>query len=35
MLLVAVYGAERLANRDPPSPQDADLPVGTEADATG
>jgi membrane protease YdiL (CAAX protease family) len=33
LLLVVVYGADRLANRDPPTPQDAGLPPETEAEA--
>jgi len=33
LLLVVVYGADRLANRDPPTPQDAGLPP--EADSYG
>jgi hypothetical protein len=32
ILLIVVYGADRLANRDPPSPQDAGLPPETESD---
>jgi len=33
ILLVVVYGADRLANCDPPTPQDAGLPAETESDA--
>jgi membrane protease YdiL (CAAX protease family) len=33
ILLVVVYGTDRLANRDPPTPQDAGLPSETKSDA--
>ena len=33
LLLVVVYGSDRLANRDPPTPQDAGLPPRTESNA--
>jgi hypothetical protein len=32
ILLVVVYGADRLANRDPPTAQDAGLPPATDAE---
>ncbi|MFC7174976.1 hypothetical protein ACFQL0_19705 [Haloplanus litoreus] len=35
ILLVFVYGADRLANRDPPTPQDAGLPPETESEDLG
>jgi len=33
VLLVAVYGGDRLANRDPPTPRDAGLPPEPEPNA--
>jgi hypothetical protein len=33
ILLIIVYGRDRLANRDPPTPQDAGLPPEAEPKA--
>ena len=35
ILLVVVYGGDRLANRDPPTPQDAGLPRRDESENLG
>jgi membrane protease YdiL (CAAX protease family) len=35
IFLVVVYGGDRLANHDPPTPQDAGLPPETESEDLG